>query len=258
MEAQYLRRLYLGSIAGPLGPATPFNGYLIDHPRGLTLVDTGFGTTLAMIGNENVEDPDARAGELVMGELRLPWVRRTTVEALADHGIEAGDIQYIINTHVGDHSGDNHMFPHATFIIQKPEVQWARQTRPHGKRSLKEWDFPGAKLELLDGEDVEILPGLKCIFTPGHTPGHQSVLYEHSGGRSLFCGDAVYTKGIWEDPGLVEPSSALFSMQIQMGEEGLAIWRYSVARLASLDADEIFFAHDSETVRCRGVGHHHP
>ena len=240
-----VRRLYMGSIAGPLGPATPFNGYLIDHPKGLTLVDTGFGTTLALIGGEDVEDPDAVAGELVFGEMRFPWIRRTSVQALADHGIEPGDVQYIINTHVGDHSGDNHMFPHATFIIQQPEVEWARQVKPHGPRSLDEWDFPGAKLELLQGEDVEVLPGLRCLFTPGHTPGHQSVLLDGNGGKTLFCGDAIYTSDIWDDPDQIKPGHHAFQMQVQLGEEGLELWRQSAAKLQGLDADEVHFAHDT-------------
>jgi N-acyl homoserine lactone hydrolase len=228
-----------------LGPATPFNGYLIDHPKGLTLVDTGFGTTLAMIGGEDVEDPDAVAGDLVFGEMRLPWIRRTSVQALADHGIEPGDVQYIINTHVGDHSGDNHRFPHATFIIQQPEVEWAREVKPHGPRSLDEWDFPGAKLELLQGEDVEVLPGLRCIFTPGHTPGHQSVLLECNGHRTLFCGDAIYTSDIWDDPDQIKPGHPAFQMQVQLGEEGLELWRQSAAKLQRLGAEEVHFAHDT-------------
>jgi N-acyl homoserine lactone hydrolase len=246
----HVRRLYLGSIAGPLGPATPFNGYLIDHPKGLALVDTGFGTTLAMMHREVVADPDARAGELVYGEHRMPWIRRTSVEALADHGIEPGDVKYIINTHVGDHSGDNHFFPNATFIIQQPEVEWARRTMRHGPRSLTEWDFPGAKLELLGGEDVEVLPGLTCLFTPGHTPGHQSVLYERAGQKILMCGDAIYTADIWNDPAQVQPGTLLFQMQVQMGEEGFEVWRRSVDKLTRLDVDEVHFAHDANYTRC--------
>jgi len=220
---------------------------LIKHPSGLTLVDTGFGTTLAVVGRTygEVEDPEAEAGTLVIGEMRLPWIRRTTVTALRDHGIEPGDVKYIINTHVGDHSGDNHYFPEATFIVQKPEVDWARRNQPHGPRSLEEWDFPGAKFELLDGEDAEVLPGLRCLFTPGHTPGHQSVLLEQDGRTILFVGDAVYTEAIWEDPELITPEHPVFPMQVQLGPEGIDVWRSSVAKLAALTPSEVHFAHDN-------------
>jgi N-acyl homoserine lactone hydrolase len=250
-----IRRVYMGSISGPLGPATPFNGYLIDHPRGLTLVDTGFGTTLALYGDQNVEDPDAAAGYLAYEGGRLPWLRRTTVDALADHGIEPGDVKYIINTHLGDHSGDNHYFPHATFIAQKPEAEWSRRTQPHGPQSITEWDFPGAKLELLDGEDVEVLPGLTCLFTPGHTPGHQSVLYENADRKVMFCGDALYTVDIWDDPDAIKPGHAAFGMQVQMGgAEGLELWQTSAAKLIALEPDEVHFAHDT---KYKHRGHRH-
>lgn len=248
-----LRRLYLGSIAGPLGPATPFNGYLIDHPSGLTLIDTGFGSTLAVLGGAEGEARDAEAGEFVFNDVRFPWVRRTTPQALADHGIEPGDIKYIINTHVGDHSGDNHMFPSATFIIQQPEVEWGRARY---RQTLAEWDFPGAKIEMLGGEDSEVLPGLTCIFTPGHTPGHQSIVYEADGRKILFCGDAIYTSDIWDDPDQVRPGAAVFQLQVQMPERGLETWQESVAKLKALDLDEVHFAHDSN-VRICGRGHAH-
>ncbi len=237
----HVRRLYMGSIAGPLGPATPFNGYLIDHPKGLTLVDTGFGTTLAVF--DPSQDQNAVTGELVFGEMRLPWLRRTTPDALADHGVEPGDVKYIINTHLGDHSGDNYMFPQATFILQQPEVEWVRQRAPHGPQSLKEWDFPGAKLELLQGEDVEVLPGIRCIFTPGHTPGHQSVLIESGGQTTLFCGDALYTGDIWDDPDQIKEGHPAFQMQVNEG--ALETWQSSAAKLHALNPDTIHFAHDT-------------
>jgi glyoxylase-like metal-dependent hydrolase (beta-lactamase superfamily II) len=238
------RRLFYGSIKGPIGAATPFNGYLIDHPKGLTLVDTGFGSALSRVGAVATEPVDADTGELVHGESRWPWVRRTTLDALADHGVEAGDVKYIINTHLGDHSGDNHFFPEATFIVQKPEIEWVRRTMPHGPRSLRDWDFPGAKFELLGGEDVEVLPGLTCVYTPGHTPGHQAVVLDHPEGKIVFCGDAVYTADLWQDTGTIDADHPLFPLQVLMGVEGLETWRNSAAKLTSLDAIEVHFAHD--------------
>jgi glyoxylase-like metal-dependent hydrolase (beta-lactamase superfamily II) len=253
-----VRRVYLGSIAGPLGPATPFNGYLIDHPKGLTLIDTGFGRSLAVFGGATGADLDARAGAFVIQGQSFPWIRRTTPEALMDHGIEPGDVKYIINTHVGDHSGDNHMFPNATFIIQQPEVEFGR-----ARGDTEEWDFPGAKMELLQGEDVEVLPGLKCLFTPGHTPGHQSILYEADGRKVLFCGDAIYTNDIWDHPEQVTPDKIVYRLQIQIAERGLEIWTESLKKLKAIQGlDTVHFAHDTNVRfcgrhNCGHEGHHH-
>jgi N-acyl homoserine lactone hydrolase len=226
-------RLYYGSIAGPLGPATPFNGYAVKHPDGVVLIDTGFGPTL---GGEGV------AGELVRGDRRFPWLRRSTADALADHGLEIGDVKYVINTHLGDHSGENDMFPEATFIIQKPEVEDKRQFGDDHPRR-RTWDFPGAKLELLNGEDARVLSGVECLFTPGHTPGHQSILVQDVNVKVLFVGDAVYTSDIWDDPDAFDKRHPAFGIQVA-SEDALDTWRTSAAKLKALEPDVLHFAHD--------------
>lgn len=251
-EVMEVRRLYLGTIDTPMNPTMPFHTYVIDHPDGLTLVDTGFGTTLALMGARPT-DPSSMAGVAVLGEqeAEMYWTRRTTLEGLADHNIEPGDVKYIINTHIGDHSGDNHMFPEATFLLQEREVEWVRANQPHGPASIQEWDFPGAKIELLHGEDQEVLPGLKCIFTPGHTPGHQSVFLEADGKKILVCGDAAYSQDIWDNPGQMVAGHQMYEFQNQLGDEGLEIWRDSIRRLKELDADIVHFAHDTQIIHAR-------
>jgi glyoxylase-like metal-dependent hydrolase (beta-lactamase superfamily II) len=232
-----IKRLYLGHIGGPLGPATPFHAYLILHPQGAVLVDTGFGTTM---GND-----DGPAGELVFGELRMPWLRRTTTQALSDHGLEPGDISYVINTHLNDHGGENYLFPEATFIVQKPEWEWLAESPAKGA-----WDFEGAKVELLNAEDADILPGVSCLFTPGHTPGHQSVLLEDQGTKTLFMGDAAYTNEILDHPEAIIPGHPAWMMQIQI-PDGRDIWLRSIEKLHAVGADVFHFAHDPL------IGHSH-
>ena len=51
-------------------------------------------------------------------------------------------------------------------------------------------DYLGVRFELLDG-DAQIVDGVRVITTPGHTPGHQSVLVDTTGGRYCITGDAV-------------------------------------------------------------------
>lgn len=233
-------RLYLGSMSGTaLGPATPFYSYAIANSDTVVLVDTGFGT---MFGGEGA------AGEMRYGELACSWVRRTAVEALADHGIKPEDVGIVINTHLGDHSGDNNLFPHARFIVREAEVEWHRAGKaPMCERSRPEWDFPGARLELLGSDDVEILDGVTCLFTPGHTPGHQSVLVENDGIRSLIVGDAFYTPELWHDPGTLTPDHPFWDTQIQMAD-GAGLWRDSAIKLTQLEPTTVYFAHDHRHV----------
>ena len=161
----------------------------------------------------------------------MPWVRRRTPEALADHGLKPGDVKYVINTHLNDHGGDNYLFTEATFIVQKPEWDWLAQSP-----NKDAWDFPGVKVELLNSEDDEVLPGVTCLFTPGHTPGHQSILVEDAGEKTLFLGDAAYTIDIWEHPDLIDEQHPAFRMQIQT-ENGRDTWLQSMEKLKDVKAD---------------------
>jgi N-acyl homoserine lactone hydrolase len=221
--------LYFGSIRGFLPmPNTPFHGYAILRDQGVVLVDTGFGPTLG--------DPGL-FGEVDAGGTLWPWVRRPTAEALADHGLRLDEVTHVINTHLGDHSGENLLFPNAIFFVQRSEVEHTRRSKPH----LETWDFPGARLELLEDEDAEVLPGIHCVFTPGHTPGHQSVLV--NGGRStLIVGDAIYTAEIWAAPETMTEEHPAWFSQVAAGYDA---WRASADKLHALDADVVHFAHDA-------------
>jgi len=229
-----VRRLFMGSMNGFLGDAMPFNGYAILHPDGVVLVDTAFG---AVFGK-------GPSGAFVYGPDRWEWMARSTLAGLADHDIEPGDVKYVINTHLGDHSGENYLFPDATFIVQQPEVTWTRQNMP--QEWLEPWDFPGAKLEQLQGEDAEILPGITCLFTPGHTPGHQSVIAHADTGKHLFVGDAVYNSDIWDD--LTTMTEEHPAWESQQGPGGYETWLASAEKLRHASADVVHFAHDTAIV----------
>src|SRR5580693_204626 len=93
-------------------------------------------------------------------------------DAVAELDLSPADISLVINTHLHfDHCGQNAVFKHAPFYVQRAELDRARREAP----DLHDWfDFNGARFELLDG-DTDVLPGLSVIATPGHTAGHQCV-----------------------------------------------------------------------------------
>src|SRR5215813_14913470 len=149
-----IRRLHLASLTGADGREWPVHGFVIMHPKGAVLVDTGVG-----------------GPEKVLTDWRV--VNRTAAAALNDHGLVPGDISFVVNTHLHfDHCGQNAVFRHAPFYVQRAEVERAKVE----SRDLFDWfGFMDARFELLDG-DAEIVPGVHVIATPGHTSGHQSVL----------------------------------------------------------------------------------
>ena len=109
-------------------------------------------------------------------------------------GWEPDDIDIVINTHLHcDHSGSNREFKNAKFYVQKKE--WEAAFNPlvpeatfydklcYDKNAVNyfQWNF-------LEG-DTEILPGLRVITTPGHTRGHQSVMFDTKDGVVCVSGD---------------------------------------------------------------------
>ncbi len=175
-----IKRLHLARLRSPDGrDEWPVHGFVVTHPGGAVLVDTGVG------------GPD---------QLLSDWrvVNRSVADALADLDMTPGDIGLVINTHLHfDHCGQNAVFSHASCYVQRAELSRAERE----SRQLYDWfGFMNARFELLDG-DAEILPGLSVITTPGHTVGHQCVVVQADGGApDLLTGDAVYTPQVYAGP----------------------------------------------------------
>lgn len=140
--------------------------------------------------------------------------RRTVVDALAERGVEPGEIRHVVLTHLHfDHAGGlttlvddapAKVFPEARIHVQRREWEDALANRSTmTKTYLRSHLDPIADcVELHDGE-ASPLEGISLLPTPGHTWGHQSILVE---GRSvdgfdgaplpttvLFAGDACPT-----------------------------------------------------------------
>ena len=205
-------RLHLGELAWPRsGERFPVHGFLVVHPDGAGLVDTGFGT-----GPDFLKDWRA--------------VNRPVADALVEHGLSPADIRWVINTHLHwDHCGQNAVFKHAPLYVQRTEYERAR--RPN--YTVMEWlDFAGARFELLDGEQ-EIVPGVRVVTTPGHTGGHQSVQVDTTAGKAILVGDAAYNIDIFE--GAEPPKGAA---------EDLPAYRASLAKLMAAAPTSVHFCHD--------------
>jgi glyoxylase-like metal-dependent hydrolase (beta-lactamase superfamily II) len=177
---------------------------------------------------------------------------RSIEHALREVGLAPDDIDFVVLTHMHfDHSGGTTrfsttgsglapVFKRARHVVQRKE--WKDAVKPHERNRasyLQENIAPlaeggGERLWIVDGE-TEIVPGVRVIPTPGHTPGHQSVLigaWDPGAPKALFLGDvvptAVHTKLPWVmgydmDPaGTVETKRALFTRAVQ--EDWLLLW----------------------------------
>jgi glyoxylase-like metal-dependent hydrolase (beta-lactamase superfamily II) len=162
------------------------NCYLIRHAKGLLLWDTGIPDAVAAM-------PDG----MVVASGAITQRRAKTLAAqLAEIGVRSADITYVAVSHThGDHVGNVALFPSSTILIQGAEYEWA-MTQP-----VKP-DFAATQpIEKVTGDrDVFGDRSVMILSTPGHTPGHQSLLVILAkSGPILLSGDAVHFRDNWEN-----------------------------------------------------------
>ncbi|MDP9365261.1 MAG: N-acyl homoserine lactonase family protein [Chloroflexota bacterium] len=181
-------RLYLLRL-GRSADGIPVPGYLIRAPERPTAPEGSDGT--AVLVDAGFPEHVYRAAD------PAHWARPTpadwVVNRLAELGLTPGDIGYIIVTHLDpDHAGGLAAFPGAERVVQRAHLAAARSgrfARFNQTRAL--WDDPAARWHEVDG-DAELLPGIELIASPGHVPGHQSLLVRlPETGPVLLAADAV-------------------------------------------------------------------
>lgn len=125
-------------------------------------------------------------------------------EEVAKAGIAAADVEAIVLTHLHtDHIGwavpADSPFSNARVIVQRADVDAYQSARQH--EVLLEPLRKQGRLHVVDG-DADLTSGVRVISTPGHTPGHQSVLVESGDESLLVTGDLLVHAVQLLDPAL--------------------------------------------------------
>ena len=176
--------------------------FLIEHPgAGAILVDTGFDRSVATNKAENL----GRLGEAIYN-VRMKPEEAIPVQ-LRERGVDPDDVKLVVMTHLHfDHASGVSQFPGATFVIA--ELEWTAATSrggafkgfhpPHFDHDY-DWrtiDWSAAYVEghATFGRSVDLFGdgSIRLLHTPGHTPGHLSVLLRLSDRNLLLTGDATY------------------------------------------------------------------
>jgi glyoxylase-like metal-dependent hydrolase (beta-lactamase superfamily II) len=116
--------------------------------------------------------------------------QKDIVKSLSDYGLIPDDISVVINTHLHmDHCGNNRLFRKARHYVQRREIDYAVNPDRWMRGGYVKDFFHGLHFEQLDG-DGDITSGVSVIETPGHTPGHQSVVINAGEKQIIYMGDA--------------------------------------------------------------------
>lgn len=196
----------------------PCLGYLVHHPAGLLLFDTGMGS-----------QPDVDA--------HYRPRRRSLHTALADVGARVEDIKFLVNCHLHfDHCGGNPAFLGRPIFAQRGELETALRTPDYTLPELV--DVPGLRYEQLDGE-AEILPQVTVLPTPGHTPGHQSLIVRRPDGTVIVAGQSHDTATAYSRDALA------WQAHRDQHTQPLPPTPAWIDRLQRLDPARVVFAHDN-------------
>jgi N-acyl homoserine lactone hydrolase len=195
----------LGAAFNPRGKMvrSPCLAYVLRHPAaGVILIDTGF-------------HPDAGDNPRRHFGLRMALLFRhfkpaemSYEEQLAALGVERSEVELVLMTHLHfDHTSGMSLLPNASFACTHAE--WTEANgRGAASRGYVSAHLPAqSRMEFIEFEQagephgaftktIDLLDdgSIRLISTPGHTPGHMSVLVRVSGGQQvLVVGDAAYT-----------------------------------------------------------------
>ncbi|MGH8221429.1 MAG: MBL fold metallo-hydrolase [Woeseiaceae bacterium] len=218
-------------------------------------------------------------GRAILVDVGAFGVRRELVKQLRARNVNPAAITDVVLTHAHyDHSVNFTLFPNAAVWIGAGELEWASR-QPPGFNPLPELyvrelaTSPRVR-RVSDGD--ELLPGLKALASPGHTPGH--LLFYLTGPASplLFTGDAAKNRtelvsgsveatedmaasrltlqSIWslwrEAPGTIVVPGHDLTMQLDAGGRP----QYLGERKAAISA---WFAEDLETTTLIDLGGAH-
>lgn len=227
-------------MTGASGEITiPTAVYIIEHPRhGLILFDTGLNYHGA-----DPEEADVYWAPGLREALGCSMERDQAIDRQLDKlGYKLEDVKTVVLSHMHfDHAGGMCHFPDATFVVQKKELQYAWWPDEFSKGVYFYNDYKDTRdyrFVQLNG-DVDLFQdgSVRLLTTPGHSPGHQSMLLQLSNrGPVLLAADAAHLQGAYRTFRCMP-----FDWSIESATE-----TYHRIRQLELAQVEIVFSHDPD------------
>jgi N-acyl homoserine lactone hydrolase len=197
--ARFARTLLDGQWTEPL----PIHVWVIEHPEGLIVVDTGETARASRPGYFPRWHPYYRLA--VREDVQEREEIGPRMRAL---GLSPRDVRWVVLTHLHtDHAGGLHYFPDAEILVSATEYAAARglagKLRGYLPYRWPDWFRPTdidlqrpSAHETLDLQGIPLTRAedVRLVATPGHTAGHLSVLVDEGPRTLLLAGDTSYTE----------------------------------------------------------------
>ncbi len=190
-------------ITGKPARKIPIPAFLVRHPSaGAILVDTGLHPSVATDPKQNFGGLAARAGKptLEPGE--------DVPAQLRERGLDPNEIPVVVMTHMhSDHTSAISEFPNSSFVLSETEWEAAARgpqpllngyRRPHFDYAFDyrtvDFDRGGIDSYANFGRSFDLLGdgSIRLAYTPGHSPGHMSVVCRLKEDDFVIGGDAMY------------------------------------------------------------------
>ncbi len=211
----------------------PTHAVLIDHPEGRVLWDTG----VPRDWEQRWEPTGFHDFFPVTDDPAGPGYLDGAIAALE---LAPSDIDLLVLSHLHfDHAANASLFAggKTRILASSDEIEGARAIEGYSAGAHIVSDYAGLDLEPVSG-DVELLPGVKLIQTPGHTWGTMSLQVDlPEEGTKIFASDAVYLSESWGPPAV---GAAIVWDNLR--------WLESVEKLRGIveqTGAEIIFGHDA-------------
>jgi N-acyl homoserine lactone hydrolase len=179
-------RRYLGG--GWSDRMLPVNAFLVHHPDGLCLFDTGQTARAAEHGYHQPWHPFLRLSRFELGP------EDEIGAQLARAGTDPPAVRWVVLSHLHtDHVGGIGAFPGSEVIVSR--IEWERAQGLAGQlRGYVPQHWPLGKPTLVDPPYDVIGDGtLTVVSVPGHTPGHVALIVRDDDGGYFLGGDVAHT-----------------------------------------------------------------